>query len=47
MKPNDSQVHSHFGVALVRELRMFKALVGREKNHQIRPLGHPQKGLEA
>jgi len=28
------------GVTLVRELRMFEALVGKEKKHQIGPLGH-------
>jgi hypothetical protein len=31
--PNDSQVHS-------KELRMFRALVGKENKHQIGPLGH-------
>jgi hypothetical protein len=44
MKPNDSQVHSHFGTfvipTLVRELQMFIALVGKANKHQIGPLGY-------
>jgi len=35
------------GDALVQELRMYKALIGEEKKHQIAPLGHHKKGLEA
>jgi hypothetical protein len=34
------------GVAFVRELRMFRALVGNTNKHQIGPLGHHEKGLE-
>ncbi len=35
------------GIVLVWELQMFKALVGKEKKHQIGPLRYHQKGLEA
>jgi hypothetical protein len=35
------------GDALVRELRMFKTLIREAKKHQIAPLGHHKKGLEA
>jgi hypothetical protein len=34
------------GVALVRESRMFKTLVGKANKHQIGPLGHHWKGFE-
>jgi hypothetical protein len=33
MKLDDSQVHSHFGSCTHAELRMFKALVGKVKEH--------------
>jgi hypothetical protein len=35
------------GVAFVQELQMFKALVRKANKHQISPLGHNYKGLEA
>jgi hypothetical protein len=34
------------GIAFVQELRMFKALVGKENKHQIRPLRHHLKSFE-
>jgi hypothetical protein len=34
------------GITFVQELRMFRALVGKENKHQIRPLRHHLKGLE-
>jgi hypothetical protein len=35
MEPNDSKCIPTLGNALVRELRMFKALIGKAKKHQI------------
>jgi len=35
------------GIALMQELQMFKTLVGKVNKHQIGPLGHHWKGLEA
>ncbi len=46
MEPNNSQVHSTLGVALVQEFRMFRALVEKANKHQIKPLGYHWKGLE-
>jgi len=38
---------SILGVAFMRELQMFKTLVGKAKKHKIGPPSHHQKGLEA
>jgi hypothetical protein len=46
MEPNDFQVHFHFGVTLVRESQMFRALVEKENKHQIRLLRYHWKDLE-
>jgi hypothetical protein len=35
MKPDDSQVHSHFGSCIQTKLRMLRTLVGQVNKHQI------------
>jgi hypothetical protein len=37
MEPNDSQVHSHFGITFVRESWMFKTLVGKTNKIKLGP----------
>jgi hypothetical protein len=39
MKPNDSQVPSHFRNYISAELQMFGTLAGKANKHQIGPLG--------
>ncbi len=47
MKPNDSQVHSHFGNCACVGVANVQSLGWKGKKHQIGPLGYHQKGLEA
>jgi hypothetical protein len=45
--PMTSKCTPTLGVTFVRELQMFKALVGKVKQHQIGPLKHHLKKFEA
>jgi hypothetical protein len=40
MKPNDSQVRSHFGNCIRVEFQMFRGLAGKANEHQIGSLAH-------
>ncbi len=46
MKPNDSQLHYHFGSCTRAGVVNVQSLVGKVKNHQIGPVGHHWKDLE-
>jgi hypothetical protein len=46
LNPMASKCTPILGVAFVQESQIFKALVEREKKHQIEPLGYHWKGLE-
>ncbi len=45
--PMTPKCTSTLGVAFVRELQMFKALIGKVKKYQLGLSRHHQKGLEA
>jgi hypothetical protein len=45
--PMTSKCTLTLGVTFVRELRMFKTLVGKAKKHQIGPLRHHLNFFEA